>query len=706
MRQLLTKELREIIWAPLGLLGCVGIITLILNLHHWWDDSLPKVYMIGAGILALYMGAEAISGEREGKLLQWQQLWPVSRLKWWLLKLCTNLTLTILIGGLMYVLLGWLALQNAPEPVKQVYAPSRLWLRGITLVPTFIMAFFCSTFSRTSMQAFGLALAVSAGSSMLFIVPSALYFILAMRNTFPAPPPPYLSLLPTALLAVAPLAGSLHSFLKTPPLEYGKRATQAFKTAGLVLIPGIVVMSGAVLVSTLLVAAKPQGVSKAVVSPDGHRIAFTDSVFNEALWIVNADGTGLRRMERLQPGDFLWLPDSKRLIIHTQMSQPRSAYQRANGMLTNSSQNSEQWSVIDTSVKKPLLQPIPAVKRSGMSLNRLSPTGRYVWLSGQFIDTNTWRVVGNLPVPNYSPWFLTWTPDDSAIYVVEHQQQPFSQTLKRIAIPSGQVSDVHPPANPTQGPVRHTGEIDKPLSGQTDWFYQDRSTYVPFPGGKGPIIYRTEPVRGPNNTWTEVSHPRSVGTQRRLAKTLLYRLGGSQTLLLEGLMPCDNGLSPCGRYCLMNVCDGVTEYDERTPWYAAFVDMNTGKTVSRVTLPGLHWRDDVEGMKWSPDEQWVAIVVRRWSEKTPKIELFLVSVAGEFRQVTVGNIGGFGDDGLAGWTDTHSFVVIQDSKQLVAIGTDGRQRVLVAGENSWEKYGQKHGQGSNAMPNMAIPGRW
>ena len=54
-------------------------------------------------------------------------------------------------------------------------------------------------------------------------------------------------------------------------------------------------------------------------SPDGRQIVFWNETDTPAVWIVNADGTGLRQLTStdLLAGDPDWSPDGERIVLST-----------------------------------------------------------------------------------------------------------------------------------------------------------------------------------------------------------------------------------------------------------------------------------------------------------------------------------------------------------------------------------------------------
>ncbi|MEI6501984.1 MAG: hypothetical protein WCP21_13265 [Armatimonadota bacterium] len=107
--------------------------------------------------------------------------------------------------------------------------------------------------------------------------------------------------------------------------------------------------------------------------------------------------------------------------------------------------------------------------------------------------------------------------------------------------------------------------------------------------------------------------------------------------------------------------------------------------------------DRSEGdIEWSPDEQWVAQVVERWDDKARWQELLLGSVHGEAKKLKLGDVDGWGESGVVGWTATDRFVVIRGQSTLVGIGVDGQEQVLVRSEKPW--YEQASKQSSSQTP--------
>lgn len=720
MRQLLAKELREIIWAPLGLLGCLGIITVILYFQHWWGNGLIALYMLATSLFALYMGAEAVSGERVSSFLQWQQIWPVSRLKWWLLKFFVNLTITLVIGGLMYVLLGWLAAHNAPEAMKKGYSASALWLRAITLIPTFVMAFFCSSFSRTSMTAFGVAIALSWGTAILFWLPNMLYFMLQMRNGMPAPPPDYLILLPTILLTVAPLVGSLYGFLTTPPLEFGKRTARSFAAAGIIAVPGVILMVVAVIASTLLVTPKPQGVDEAKLSPDGQRLVFKEGHFGRRFWVANADGTDLRVIGRDDPGSIIWLGDSRRIVYSTQIMVPMGPQTGRTRTMTSS--KDVQWWLLDTAERKPAPTKLFVLPGNQTGTDRLSPQGKYLWLGGEFIDVNTWKRAGHADVANYSPWFQTWLPDDSAIYVKEqpnlpvvgavptgpHQAPvvhvsprgtaPALPQLMRIAVPSGQKTLANLPAAPTS-----RGSYF--LNPATTWVAEDRSGWIRYPRNQWKPVTRTFATRTPDGKTVTRTYNTWEHTGLEFTKTAFHRLGDSRTFEIADWQPSDDGLSPDGRYCLMHQPDRGGYFNVVSESQMALLDMQTGKIMRTFSFSSRR-EDELRGPFWSRDSRTAALLLDLFGQSKTQT-IYLLPVTGELRKISItegSNAFASVFGGPIGWT-AGGELLLGSGGNLVALGADGQQRVLIAGEDPWQKFEQKHPQQGETTITVPTQGR-
>ncbi|MGE5530754.1 MAG: hypothetical protein ACM3VW_01385, partial [Bacteroidota bacterium] len=718
---IIRKELRATIPAPLALLACLALVTFILHLQHFWSVRIISWYTIAVALLGLYMGAEAVSGEAGTRYLQWQSQWPISRAKWWLLKLLLQATLTFLCGGLAYAMLAWLSAHHGGGQEAVRTGVFSVWAGGLAIIPVFIVAFFASSIGRTSVQAFFLAIGLSWGLAVIQSIPMMAHLLSAFRlGRVPSPPTPALYIVPWAFACLALLLGSLYGFISTPPLEYGKQAGRAFGVLLALVIPATLMMSAYGLYSGARGAGHalpfarggpssvPSGISAASISPDGRRIAFTDDVFDQTLWVMNADGSNLRQIVTERVEDFVWLGDSRRIVAATQVRQPSQS--TGQGRMTQT--QASQWSVFDSEAQRPKPVPILQTTHSGSRMSRLSPRGKYLWLDGHFVEVDTWKSAGQVKVPNYSPWFLTWLPNDSAIYVYEHRYQggfrppgaspapaekPTGSPLRRISVPSGEMTDAQIPQQAVSNRPYDTDEIN-PLSERTDWCSADRSTYVNVPFDQQPVIYRSTYVRGLDNTEGRRTFAEPVA-HRRQPRTLLYQLRGTRKFELAGLQPCRGGMSPSGRYCLFSVVNGVTESDDRADWYAAVVDMATGKVTQRVRIPGLTSLDRSEGeIQWSRDEQWVAQVVERWGDTPRSTELLLGSVRGDSKKLNLGDVDGWGASGVVGWTATGKFVVIRKQSALVAIGVDGQEQVLVQSTQPWYEKASEHSPQKATVP--------
>lgn len=726
---IIRKELRATILAPLGLLAALALFTLIIHWQHYWDNRVAICYMVALGVLGLYMGAEAVSGDKTARLLEGQGEWPISPGKWWLLRLLSQAAVTFLCGGLVYAMLAWLASHNAPNPTPVHPGLSSVWAGGLAIIPAFIIAFFASSVCRTSVQAFFLALGLCWGLAVLEYVPMMAHMAVAgMTGRMPSPPAPALYLVPWAVACVALLLGSFYGFVSTLPLEYGKRAGRAFGVLLALVIPVTIVLVGYGVYSGARGAlgggplargggssTAPSGISAARISPDGQRIAFTDGVFEQTLWVVNADGSGVHQVVPQRVHEFVWLRDSRRIVVATDVMQRPQLPRHAGSTQTK---QQRQWSVVGTETTRPAAVPILQTAQSNSETARLSPQGKYLWLDGRFVEVDTWKAGGQIEMPNYSPWFLTWLPDDSAIYVYEQRfqgfplpasaplaqrQKSYALPIERISVPSGQMTTV--PLPKAVSGDRYDPYRLNPLSESSDWCSADRSTSVAIPFDQQPVVFRSRSVRGPSNTDGHRTYADPI-TRRTMTRTLLYQLDGTRQIELNGLKPCAGGLSPSGRTCLVNVMDGVTEFDDRKDWHAAFVDMTTGKVIQRVTLPGLISTDSSEGeIQWSPDEQWVAQVVERWDEKARPSELLLGSVHGESKKLQLGNVDGWGASGVVGWTAADKFVVIREQSKLVAIGLDGQEQVLAQSAQPWYERAGKHSNAKASTTPAVTPSR-
>lgn len=703
------RQLVESIRLPLGLLVCLAAVGLVLHLQQAWSVRCGAFFLLALSALALYQGAEGVTGDRETAFELAREQWPVSRARWWVTRLLLQGLPTLVCALGVSVLVAALSTGARAAELSVVLGGLSPWLGGLTVLPAFAAGFFASSVCRNSASAFVLGVALSWGLSLLMSVPLGAVALFSSVNSLATAHLVGLRLGYAAVSCVALLVGSYLAFSAAPGLDYRKRVGRAVPALLAIVLPAALIVAGFAVYRGLhtqggptplgMITGRqlpfgggsstvPTGVSAAEISPDGRRLAFVGEVFDQRLWVVNADGSGLRRLSGQRVDSFLWLKDSRRLVLQYG-SEPATPFWRSKPQ-----SEAGQWAVLD--LDAPGARPVPIAKANATSsLARLSPRGRYLFLDGQIIEVGTWQACGQVQVPNYSPWLLTWLPDDSALYARDHSWGgwPSAAPLTRIGVPSGQVTTVPlPPQARLSGASTAWGV--HLLSDSSDWCHADRSTRKAAPARRQRVILRSTHCAGPGNELSRRTRAEAVASEETI-RTLLYQLSGKRSFQVEGLRPVENGLSPSGRYCLLSVTDGATERDDRADWYAAFLDMSTGKVVGRVALPGLTAVDNTEGgFRWSPDEQWVAVVARRWDEKNPRNELLLGSRQGQSARLRIGPVGGWVHSGVIGWTNTGRFVVIEDQTRLVSYDVRGQKQVIVEGKNSFEELARSNPGGN------------
>ncbi|MEN6645022.1 MAG: hypothetical protein ABFE08_21485 [Armatimonadia bacterium] len=669
MRALIAKELREIWWLPVGLLGVLGAVTYILHLQGYWSQGLIFLYMWAGLLLALYLGADTISADRLQQRQEWHYLWPVSRLQWWMLRFVMNLVITLVVGIAAMYMLVWLAQHHTPV-VDLGYTLKTVWPIG-SLSFFFVVAFFASGLTRTAAGAFGLSLVLSLVFSVLAAMPLYIYTAMAMRNQ-PHLPSPYLSYAASGIIIIALITGSLRGFLTTPVLEVGRRARRSLGTAAAIIIPALLVMLMVWAATVLRVEPKPQGISHSELSPDGKQVVFSES-FGKGLWLINTDGTGLRRLTTEQADKIIWLKDSRRLVFGSVvMAEVKSPNGRRGRRRSFQSTNDFQWWYLDTGVEKPEATKLFVVPRVNGTAELLSPQGKYLWLGGEFVDTNTWQRLGKVAVPNYEPWFLTWLPDDSAIFVSESGAD-HRRALKRIAVPSAETKPLTIPGLPNLN-VNF-------FSPWGSWMIQDRSYSVPLPKSQYRPVQRTYPVRTPDGKTVKRTYTYMTNTYRQVLVTRFRRIDGTRYFDLPGWGSYNASMSDSERYCfLMRKADRSDEFGmdprRKVKQEFAVLDMRTGKIVRSMFLELPDMFRPME-MKWSQDEKRVAFYAEAFGQREASA-VYILGLDGKTTKVAVpeGSSFGMGSEELLGWTPAGE-VIFSQGNRLLAIGSGGQIRTVL-----------------------------
>ncbi|MCE5240360.1 hypothetical protein LLH23_17990 [bacterium] len=697
---LLRKELRETIWVPLGFVAFMALLTAILYLQHWWSKGTAGLYTMGLWLFVAYMGCEAFAGEGGRGMVEWGGRWPVSRARWWLAKLLTRVVTTCLATVPVALAVVWLSALHPAQSGGSTGLGTLLATLLATVGVGLVTAFFASSITRTSLYAFGLTLvlgyAVAAISAVPVVVGTVLRFSRMDLD-------PRLSLKLTLAFwlwsVVALLASSVYAFTTAPLLDYGRRAKRGLLAATVLILPVAVLLSLASVASVVLRKPAPQGVMQPQLSPDGRQIAFADGMLGQGVWLVNADGTKLRRLSRQRVRQLCWLKDSRRLLLSNEIETVTRGPGRMLTRSWSSANGQVQWSVLDTQAARPAAQPV----YTGGERLYASPQGKYLLIGGQIIEVGTWREMGQVTPPRYEPWLVTWLPDDSAILVREHQQQPYREVLKRIAVPSGAVTEAKLPWRPPGASPGLAIIGADPLSQSTVWFAGDSSTWTPTPRSQQKTVTRTVDTVGRDGKRTQKTVTYRTNTQKRWLKTTFFRLDGGPRFEVAGVEPLDDGLSPEGRYCL--VSDGERPYLEEPPrsGRVALLDLASGRVGPWFTLPAATWHSQLEGPVWSPDERRLVLMLEQWEGQQSASKLILLEASGQMRTIPAGQLGGFASGGLVGWTATGEFVMQRDDETLVALTPDGQERTIVQA-HSWLTDEMERSRKKPKAPSRPGPG--
>lgn len=678
MRALIEQDLRKLVGPVLGFVAFFALLGLGGHFFPEWLRPVLTLYGLGAGAFALYLGADAMSGESTRQVLAWESVWPVTRRAWWLTKFVTTLAVCLVVGGLLHVLVtSLLGPQAQADPKTRAllaHAGRSLWL----LVTLFAVSFSVSALARSSLEAFGASLGLLVAWqftwSLVALLPMRL--VLALGGE-PVLPTTWAMGLPALLMPLSLLAGSYYGFVSTPLLEAGRRLRRAFAVPVLALLVAVPL----VLVPQLGFLIRPRPLSDhiaaATLSPDGTQLAFVDGFISGSVWLLKTDGTGLHRLAPGRYLDLLWLSDSRRLLTTTDARTRRPRFRGRTGNPQDNASPSRECYLLDTATgAKPAELPVKPNDNGGGLLDaRLSPGGKYLLSSGQFLDVATWRVCGQVEVPNVSPWLLTWLPDDSAIYVVEHQQQPrWQSVLKRIAVPSGTVTTLAMPSfAPTGNMYQSMPEVYSPGEA-SPWLYGRRWRYV-------------APARQRSDCHVD---------------TVFFRPGSPERFVVPDLTPLSGGLSPDARYCLMtDNNNGATSGlggpllpapADGAPFLVCLYDMTQRRVARRFALTPLAQFDRLERLLWSCDSRRVGLLTEHWSKQSPRTSLEVLGVDGSRQTIQYGTSFSMpGRTNLPAWSSTGEIIVAEAEKRLVALGLDGSRRLLYEAPDPWRELKARAG---------------
>ncbi len=326
MRALLWREFRGL--SPLIGIACVLGAPFAVVLPY--SPLLP--------ILGFVLGARTLAEDGSPPLREWTGTWPASRKQLWLAKVVVNLAVLVCaIGVVIGAMRALVAVHELGLRLEPVSAPSVMrenYQILISMVDTgawfalaaFGLAVLFSGLQPTSQTALAAALLTGAGMAAVYGLCAA-----GARQLMTGPYlGPHLGFAGShPWIVVATLAGpialwaSARGVISAPPLDAAARTRRTWRPAAggaLVMLPVFTLLglsTGAPGRRELTSALGPS------VSPDGKRIAFAgghDSSMVSGspglgLWVMNADGSGMRCVARGYVDRAQWLADSRHLVF-------------------------------------------------------------------------------------------------------------------------------------------------------------------------------------------------------------------------------------------------------------------------------------------------------------------------------------------------------------------------------------------------------
>jgi hypothetical protein len=274
MIALIRKELREVIWVPLGFVVFVVAVTVILYLQHYWSSTIGQLYLILWWLFVTYVGCEAFARDGTRGGVEWSYCWPVSRLEWWLAKLVSRGAVIHVVTPVLAVSQGWLASQHYRDASISggsyaLGAVSTVALTGI--VAGIALPLLASSVTRTSVQAFGLALLLALAGCGARLLPMRTHE--AGQQTAMEVPLRYLSTLPQGLWVAAALGASAYAFVTLPILEYRRKTRRALIPFMAALLLAAVMAGGIQRASDAFAGPASAGRSQAPASPGDPQLA-------------------------------------------------------------------------------------------------------------------------------------------------------------------------------------------------------------------------------------------------------------------------------------------------------------------------------------------------------------------------------------------------------------------------------------------------
>ena len=440
MKALLWKEARELAW-PFGMF--LALFAALAVVAAVWpgkkDDTVGlfvvpwMVWWVLSPFLAALWGAHPLARERSHGTLEWFGALPVSRARVWAVKLVVSLVALAILCAAMFALC-WLVGTMASHKfdADDLEADEATLAAGVL--------FFCV----------GLAIGGTRRHTFESVLVTILAFLLLAGgwiflagDFLPRFWGPQLGIIYSVpqittlwwlalVLAVAFLTASARGWISIPLLAFGRRY---WRTAG--WAAGLVVVGLAGLIVGVRYFGVPQprqlsNLQSAQTSPDGNWIAFTDvrqggdsPQRDASLWIMRADGTGVRCLARGPVQRFLWEPDSRRILLV--WGDP--------GLYAPLLPAAMLWAW-DVQVADGRLRFLMDAPGHWNQLS-VSPRGQYAWWNHHVLRLGPHP--GLLPPETAGSFtFWTWAPDDSGFFFNSAGGMGF------LALPSGKVSSLGP----------------------------------------------------------------------------------------------------------------------------------------------------------------------------------------------------------------------------------------------------------------------
>ena len=469
MRALIRKELRELFWPTVI---AAGLFAIAGGLRWKYAEGavLTVLWLIAMPVIGLLMGSQAVAKEMTHRTQEWQNLWPVSRGRWWAAKLVSHfagLAVGFAVVGLAANAIGrWPSDgPGSPPPL----APLVIMDAGVTLL-LFALGVLMSTLRPKSFEALGLALLAGILMTTGWFMVSGGYLperFGPRLGISSADSRPGAVLAIGIVLGLACLVAAGWAASSTPVMSVGRRNLRG----GLAAL-GLCIAALPCLLLGGLYLSPPEtpdfwNMQDVSMSPDGRLIAFTGEKgwnqgnYGHNLWVMDLDGTGPRCVAR-GPAvwAYKWVPGSHRIVCLWGMANQQE-----------DRDHPDQWLWLLDARHGPISK-LPIVLSSSRFASYVplfvSPKGAYLLVGNDLWDLRTTRQVGTLPVPfGHNLWL--WSFDESAIYVSRPYLTGVSKPrgkpiIDRVDLPSCKV--VRNVSWPTFGGVIHDGRNESGKPGE------------------------------------------------------------------------------------------------------------------------------------------------------------------------------------------------------------------------------------------------